>query len=464
MKKTTHFQFHKQPFVTRQDVLYVLILIAICLWFTLTPAHSFGQPALGHLSSDTFSALPPPAMMANPEPAQASVTQTIPENPTPAAAFYDPTPSTNPVPEPPFASAQTGVPALAAASASPMTANQVLPVQSQVQHPQVQYQPQQPQQRYSPQRERAAVNAEHPFRQYWGVPNDPQTRITGKPISVAELFAGTRSSMVRCQLLQAYWELSGLLAIYHFRCESETLAGRAAGMQQEGMMTLLREQRRTAEVEFIKQQWVLAELLNQYKGRTLRESELPIPADYPLYPRYQTYADQIARTKRTQYLGRMIPIQEQLIETKNDTWKAASGMMLSASQPFFAVSNQRTLAFLDLTKAVIEYNKMIAEYALETIPSNAGQHQLIGAVVRLSRSSAVSEQPQTQQKMAGDITLTQYEVPVGVPARPAQLVGNEFHVEHDRPPTPFSLPMSTDIETEESELESETPPFLRDFM
>jgi len=465
MKKTTHFQVHKQPLVTRQDILYVLVLIAICLWFSLAPAHSFGQPALGPLTSDTFSTHPPLATTANSEPAPASVMQAATEIPAPATAFSDLTPSASPVPEQSFAFIQTDAPAPATASASPVTANQIpsmqsLPVQPQVQQPQVLQQLQ----RRGPQRGRTATNTEHPFRQYWGVPNDPQTKITGKPMTVAELFTNTRSAMVRCQLLQAYWELSGLLAIYHFRCETETLAGGAAGMQQEGMMTLLREQRRTAEVEFIKQQWVLAELLNQYKGRTLRESELPIPADYPLYPRYQTFADQIARTKRTQYLGRMIPVQEQLIETKNDTWKAASEMIPSASQPFFAVSNQRTMAFLDLTQAVIEYNKMIAEYALETIPPNVSQHQLVGAVVRLPKNDVVLKQSQPQQRRAGDITLTQYEAPERVMAPSVQPVTYEYQPEYQSAPTAPSLPMLNVIETEESEYEPQTPAFLRDYM
>jgi hypothetical protein len=279
--------------------------------------------------------------------------------------------------------------------------------------------------------------------------NDGQTKIVGKPMTVAELFVGTRSSAARCQLLQTYWELSGLLAIYHFRCETERLAIGAMGTQQDGTMTLLREQRRTAEMEFIKQQWVLAELLKQHKGRTLRESELPIPSDYPLYPRYQTFADKIARSERTQYLGRMIPIQEQLIESKNGTWRAASEMAQSASQPFFMVSNQRTMAFLDLTKAIIEYNKMIAEYALETIPPNVSQQQLVRAVVRLPGGNAVPVQSQIPQAATGEITLTQYEAPVGVTAQPVEQVAYEF-----------SIPIGNAMPDEKIEQEQEAAPAI----
>ena len=433
MRKTLS-PIQKQPFVTRQDVVYIFVLIAIALLFCLMPTRSFGQPALGNVANDAFSAVgsdsvPPPFPAANFSPAQASLTPTAPEVPLPAA---------NPAVDQ-FYAQQPKVPAAAAAAASPATAAQFPRTQAQPQS----YQPPERQQRV-PQHETAVSTAVHPFQQYWGVPNDPQTKIVGKPMTVAELLAGTRSTPVRCQLLRTYWELSGLLAVYHFRCETERLATGTGGIQQDGMITLLREQRRTAEMEFIKHQWVLAEFLKQCKGRSLRESELPIPADYPLYPRYQTFADKIARSERTQYLGRMIPIQEQLIESKNGIWQATSGMDV----------NQRTTAFLDLTKAIIEYNKMIAEYALETIPPNVSPQQLVRAVVRQSGGNPSPLQSPTPQMAAGGITLTHYEsstgkTPMEVPAQPVEQMAYEYQI-----PT---LPMRNAVPEEESEPAAETP-------
>jgi len=443
LNKMSHFQVRKQSLVTRQDVFYVLTLIAICLWFCLVPTLSFGQQGLGLMENDAFGTLG--AAPFAPQPASATL-ETAPSEPLESLA----------------------PPASAVAETSPAMGNQfpsMLPSPSQsLQQQNVQ---QQNVQQQSMQRE-VVVNVEHPFRQYWGTPNTDnitgQTRITGKPMTVAELFAGTRSSAVRTQLLQTYWELSGLLAIYHFRCEAERQASGTAGQQQD-MMTLFREQRRTAEVEFIKQQTVLAELLKLYKGRTLRESELPIPADFPIYPRYQTHADRIARTERTRHLGRMIPIQEQLIESKNGSWKAAASMVPSASQPFFVVSNQRTMAFLDLTKAIVDYNKMIAEYALETIPPNVSPQQLIGTVTRVPKSGAALEQPQTLQTATEGIRLTQYEAPVGAVAQPIQQVGYEFRgVEFQSPLSQPTLSLSMPaVEAEEPESVPAAPSFLMDF-
>jgi hypothetical protein len=122
----------------------------------------------------------------------------------------------------------------------------------------------------------------------------------------------------------------------------------------------------------------------------------------------------------------MIPIQEQLIESKNGTWKAASEMAVNASQPFFVMANQRTAAFLDLTQAIVEYNKMIAEYALEIIPSNVSQQQLVAAVVRTPRDHAVPGQPQFSQTATENIQRTSPEAPVGIPAQPISQVAYEY--------------------------------------
>ena len=430
MKKTARLQ--KVSVVTVQDVLHILILIAISLVFCLMPANAFGQP-LGNIANDAFPTLdsfPPPALPTTPAPVAAPV------NPSVEDFFAAPQiqPQEPLVQTPPVVVFQPELPEPAAAPANPITASQFAPVQS-------------PAYQSTQLRSPVAVSADHPFVRYWGTPNDPQTKITGKPMTVAELLAGTRSPAVRRQLLQAYWELGGLLAIYHFRCENERLV---AGVQQDNMTTLLREQRRTAEVEFIKQQWVLAGLLNQHKGRSLRELELPIPSDFPLYPRYQTFADQLARTERTQYLGRMIPIQEQLIESKNGTWRAASEMVQSASQPLFVISTQRTMAFLDLTSAIIEYNKMIAEYALETIPPNVSQRQLVAAVVRVGPPTVSSLTLQESDFMSS----THYAAPAGVTAQPVVQVGYEYQ------PAPVSIAV-VETDPKESEAESELPAFLR---
>ncbi|MDR3181990.1 MAG: hypothetical protein LBT89_03570 [Planctomycetaceae bacterium] len=200
----------------------------------------------------------------------------------------------------------------------------------------------------------ASQPADHPLAKYLRMPSESLSRITGKALSVEDLLKGARAAAARQQLLQAYWELSGRLAAYHIQRDHNLPATRIA------------------ELEFIKAQWNLAEQLKRHKSIDCTEKDLPIPTDYPLYQRYETYADKIARTERTEHLSHLIPIQEQLIEAKMQT--------------------QRIDDLLDLTTTIVEYNKMIAEYASATVASSISNEALVGAVIKLVKRG----KPQTQ--------------------------------------------------------------------
>ncbi|MDR3234736.1 MAG: hypothetical protein LBT46_13935 [Planctomycetaceae bacterium] len=204
----------------------------------------------------------------------------------------------------------------------------------------------------------ASQPADHPLARYLGLPNEAGSTITGKPLSVEELLNGTRSAAARSRLLQVYWELSGKLTAYHI--QHNLNAARPAAV-------------RIAELEFIKAQWNTADKIRQYKNIDCNENELPIPTDYPLYQRYETFADQIARTDRTEYLARLIPIQEQLIEAKLQ-------------------SQQRIEDLLDLTQSVTDYNKMIAEYAALTVSVNADNAVIVGAVIKVPKRESTQRQ------------------------------------------------------------------------
>jgi hypothetical protein len=188
----------------------------------------------------------------------------------------------------------------------------------------------------------------HPLARYLVVANDVSSKIAGKPMQVAELLNGVRSASARSKLLQAYWELSGKLAEYNIQRESNAAASRIA------------------ELEFVKAQWKLAEIIKHYKNIDFNENDLPIPADYPLYQGYETYAQQIARTDRTEYLARVLPVQEQLIGAK---------LQMSGTAD----------ALLDVVKAIVEYNCMIAEYASTTVSPNADIETMVGAVIKLPK-------------------------------------------------------------------------------
>jgi hypothetical protein len=238
---------------------------------------------------------------------------------------------------------------------------------------------------------RSVADPNHPFARYFSLPKESQSLIKGQPYTVAQLLEGTKTSASRRQLLQIYWELTGLLAEYNIRCEAERLSGSVQDAQQNLATVLLQQQRRSVEMEFVKKQWQLTGLLQQFKGISVLEKELPIPCDYPLFKRYETFADKIARTARSQYLGHLIPVQEQLIDARHRSCTIIFEMLQNIppdSRQLIEVLNRRTTAFLELAEAVIDYNKMIAEYTSETIPPEVSGYRLVGALIELPKTNS----------------------------------------------------------------------------
>jgi hypothetical protein len=238
---------------------------------------------------------------------------------------------------------------------------------------------------------RSVADPNHPFARYFSLPKESQSLIKGQPYTVAQLLEGTKTSGSRRQLLQTYWELTGLLAEYNIRCEAERLSGSVQDTQQNLTAVLLQQQRRSVEMEFVKKQWELTGLLQRFKGLSVLEKELPIPCDYPLFKRYETFADKIARTARSQYLGHLIPVQEQLIDARHRSCTIIFEMLQNIppdSRQLIEVLNRRTTAFLELAEAVIDYNKMIAEYTSETIPPEVSGYRLVGALVELPKTNS----------------------------------------------------------------------------
>ncbi len=252
----------------------------------------------------------------------------------------------------------------------------------------------------------------HPLAGYLNAPlpsQTPNVLIGGKALSIAELLQNAQGDTfqnpaTRRVLLQSYWELVGKLAEYNCRLQAEQQAGGTNAprdLKAASALNLLRQERRVAEIEFVKQQWQLAELIRRAKGDSsaVSEADLPIPTDYPLFKTYETHADKLARMERSRHLGRMIPIQEQLVQSRlsacRETFDLHSGMPAS-SQDFLQMLSRRTEAFLEMTQAIVDYNKMIAEYASLTIAPGVSRYRLVGALVELPKFNIMAQtQPGT---------------------------------------------------------------------
>jgi hypothetical protein len=409
-------------------ILFIILLIAISLFLGMLPTLSFGQDAF-------MTASPPPMPTPTPTPTPEITASFLPEvqptsgsTPSGSPASIELSSATNPVrpanPTPnPITNLSDSSSILPTPSLTPIVSSPTSPLNS----------PQRPHKTPKPmnvqgsaklssgksaslaqksssksssqlsnrfENLRSVVDPNHPFARYFDLPKEPQSIIKGQPYTVAQLLDGAKTSVSRRQLLQTYWELTGLLVEYNIRCEAERLSGSVPNTQQNVATVLLQQQRRSTEIEFIKKQWQLSGYLRYFKGISLSEKELPIPCDYPLYKRYETFADKIAGTARSQYLGHLIPVQEQLVDARHRGCITIFEMLQnipSDSRQLIDVLNQRTTAFLELAEAVIDYNKMIAEYVSETIPSEISGFRLVGALIELPKTPETLKLNETTQ-------------------------------------------------------------------
>ncbi|MDR0871448.1 MAG: hypothetical protein LBN39_11715 [Planctomycetaceae bacterium] len=282
----------------------------------------------------------------------------------------------------------------------------------------------------SPVQLQSKADTNHPFARFMDLPKDPNSLIKGKPLTVAQLLNGTHHPVVRKQLLESYWELLGLLVEYNVRRESEQLAGTVRDAQQAQTLNLFQQQRRGTEMEFVKKQYELAELLKRSKGIAVSENMLPLPCDLPVYKPYETYAAQIARTEQARYLGRLLPVQQQLVDAKHKSCEAVFGMLAAVpanSLQLVSQLNQRTESFFEMKDAVVEYNKMIAQYTAETVGPNVSPVQLVGAIIELPKAGEPSDNRRTENATVPVAPKLAAEL-----ASPAEQIATEFSL----PPRP----------------------------
>jgi hypothetical protein len=102
-------------------------------------------------------------------------------------------------------------------------------------------------------------------------------------------------------------------------------------------------------------------------------------------------------------LGHLIPIQEQLVDAKHRGCITTFEMFQNIppdSRQLIDILNQRTQAFLGMTEAVIDYNKMIAEYTSATIAPSISGYRLVGALIELPKTDSPVPRPSSTEYAA----------------------------------------------------------------
>ncbi len=410
---------------TRQTILLFVFLAIVSLLLGSLPALSFGQGFGLPLDSPT-STETPPAAPAFGGPASVALSPADPAATAPGNFVPLNTGSPLDLPGPPPAPVTASrAPKTSAGTAAVADRSPTLPyTMTSLKAGTAKNQEPTPQQlQEHPELLRSVVAADHPFYNYFEPPRspknsaDPQSPIQGKPLTVAQLLDGVRHPSARGRLLISYWELAGLLAESNIRLDSERRVGmwyeeanKTRNTQRVETFTtayyLAQQQRKATEIAFAKKQYQLVEQLRTLQGGKfagLALENYPIPCDYPIAKKYATYVDQIGRSERARYIGRLIPYQAELIDARKNSRLVADNYFVTTTrntqanpQDWVSALNQRTDALVDLVAAVVDYNKTIAEYASETVGSNVSNYRLLGAVLELQKIDAGS--PPSGQK------------------------------------------------------------------
>ena len=250
-------------------------------------------------------------------------------------------------------------------------------------------------------------------------PVDPNSRITGKPLTLCEMLESVSSPQLRCQLLHAYWALAGEIAKYKIALIKQAQFSEwvrdpdSAGSQSSMLQAAQRRaiaQSETRELLVILKQTELAALLRQtghyrpvVQATQAGTEQLPIPIDLPFIGVYETHVHQLVQYRPVSnllLLDKTISLRKQIFESKfeesgatKELFDAIRGSRPSA-ESLIQMTNQHYEAYVEFIDAIIAYNEAIAEYvALSVGPEVTGRRLLMTLIQLNPETSEPTENP-----------------------------------------------------------------------
>ncbi len=230
--------------------------------------------------------------------------------------------------------------------------------------------------------------------------------IKGERLTLQRALAGT-SAAARLQATDAYWRLVAAVAEYHYAWEERDHLVRLRARAEDA--SLLRTAQagaaasaQTAQVAASVMQMRLAELAGLPAG-----GQPPLPADLPHLGTYRTYFEEMfggrAAPGRTRLIHRTLPLRRQAIEIRatavtaaDDAWLAAAEAYASGRIDLAAVLAARrdlTEQRRGLLRAIVEYNRDIAEYAVAVADPGASSDALVGMLIKRASATASPANP-----------------------------------------------------------------------
>ena len=262
---------------------------------------------------------------------------------------------------------------------------------------------------------RSQLDPNHPFYQlqFDAAPVDSNSTITGKPLTIYEMLQSVSSPQSRCELLHAYWKLTGEIAKYKIAMFKQTQltkwSGEIGSTSPKFPTFQAAEKKAIAETKsqeilVILRQMELASLLKQtgyirpvVQANQAGTEQLPIPCDLPFILVYQTHVNQLAQYRpgsNLLLLDKTISLRKQLFETKlqefsaaEDFFEAVQDSMIKsqASAEALILAHSQYLAdYAEYTDAIIAYNESIADYVAETVVPEITGRRLLMTLIKLN--------------------------------------------------------------------------------
>ena len=262
---------------------------------------------------------------------------------------------------------------------------------------------------------RSQMDPNHPFYQLQldTAPVDPNSTITGKSLTICEMLESVSSPQTRCELLHAYWKLSGEIAKYKITLFKQTQltkwSGEIGSTSPKFPTFQAAEKKAIAETKSQEilvtlRQMELASLLKQtgyiksvVQANQAGTEQLPIPCDLPFILVYQTHVNQLVQYRpgsNLLLLDKTISLRKQLFEAKLQEFSAAEdffgavqdSMMKSQSsaEALILAHGQYLTEYAEYTDAIIAYNESIADYVAETVGPEITGRRLLMTLIKLN--------------------------------------------------------------------------------
>ena len=256
---------------------------------------------------------------------------------------------------------------------------------------------------------RSQIDPDHPFSQLRFDTIDPNSRITGQPLTVCEMLEPVSSPQTRCQLLHAYWSLSGELAKYKLAIAKQNQlsqwAGKygATGAKSTVFQAAEKQavaQRNSIELRVILKQTEFAALLRQtgyyrpiVQANQSAAEQLPIPCDLPFIGVYQTHVNQLVQYRPASnlvLLDKAIALRRQIFEAKCEEFNAMDELFSAIQnsetsvESLIQANNEYYATYAECIDAIVAYNETIAEYVALTVGPEISGRRLLMTLLRLN--------------------------------------------------------------------------------